>query len=248
MKNGVEIHIESMRYPGMSLDTNLIENIDIQIPGGAVVSFIGPSGSGKTTLFRIISGLEPSYCGYVAVNGEKVYNPGNSIQIVFQDNRLIPWKNVFQNIKVALNNNLDFKEKNKLVYDWLEKLKISNINKSYPMFLSGGEESRVAFARTFINPPDVLLLDEPFINVDLPVKFLLQNELLSLLDTKKTTVLFVSHSIEDAVFLSDKVYLLSTRPMKVQSVFEVLISKPRDRHNADLISLTEQIKEQLIHN
>lgn len=212
MKAVLKIRIDKMEHPEDGNNSLLIENIDLDFEDDDFISILGPSAAGKTTLLRIIAGIENRFEGRVLLNGDLINSPSNSIQIVFQNNLLFPWKTVRSNLKFAIktkmivgNNNVD---------NWLDKLELNEQSKSYPKTLSGGEKGRVAFARVFMNPPKVLLLDEPFRNLDIKMKFNLQTELINHLnDNTNVKTILISHSINDAIYLSDSIIVVKDFPM-----------------------------------
>ena len=222
----------------------LIEDMKLEIRKSEFISFIGASGAGKTTLLRILAGLETRFEGKVTLNNEPITRPTRKIQIVFQDNRLLPWFKVRRNIAFAAAN-LDRKTRNTRINEWLRNVGLDRRAKTFPKNLSGGEENRAAFARVFVEPPDVLLLDEPFRALDAVTKFELQEKLLKFVAENKTTVVLVSHSIDDAVFMSDRVLVLSQWPLRLYREFVVPKSRPRDRGNAELVRLSTKVADAL---
>lgn len=243
----LKVNISSMRYPGANSEANLIQDLSFTVAPESVVSFVGKSGAGKTTLLRMIAGLERRFQGEVILGNTVITKPSRDIQIVFQDYRLLPWKTVYQNIEFALNRNGEEVERDK-IDRWLQIIGMKDRRNAWPKTLSGGEEGRVALARTFVSPPKVLLLDEPFRNLDFVAKFELQNELLRDLQTHKTVVVLISHNIDDAVFLSDTVHLLSKAPMKIQASFSVDVPRPRMRVDPRLVNLSTQILNELVRS
>ena len=244
MGKNIDIVINSMRYPESENDKNLIEKFSLKIDEGDFISILGPSGSGKTTLLRIIANLEKRYSGSIKLNNKIIKNPSKSVQVVFQNNLLIPWKTVLGNILFPLNNNNTKKE----VYKWLNHVGLTGKENRWPKTLSGGEESRVAFARVFVEKPEILLLDEPFRNVDLEIRYQLQKVLQNFLIENKITTILVSHSIEDAVMLSDKIYLFKESPLNNAIVYEVPFSKPRDLSNPKIQKMISTIVKEVINS
>jgi len=222
----------------------LIQDLTLKAARGEIISLVGESGAGKTTLLRILAGLETQFVGHVKLGGECVKRPSRRIQIVFQDNKLLPWLNVEGNVAFAIAND-DRTTREEKTRAWLKKVGLSDKAKALPKNLAGGEASRVAFARTFVDPPTILLLDEPFRALDAIIKLELQDELLAFARLLSTTVLLVSHSIDDAVFLGDRVIVLAKDPLRIFREFQVPSSRPRERGDSALVTLSTQVLEAL---
>ncbi|MBP7949399.1 MAG: ATP-binding cassette domain-containing protein [Verrucomicrobiales bacterium] len=222
----------------------LIENVELKVAESEVVALVGASGAGKTTLLRIMAGLESRFAGHVSLDSQPVTKPSRKIQVVFQDNRLLPWFNVRRNIAFAAED-LEKADRVEHVNKWVKKVGLDSRAKAIPKNLSGGEESRVAFARVFIEPPKALLLDEPFRALDAMTKYGLQAELLEFIAENGTTVVFVSHSIDDAVLLSDRVIVLKRDPLAIHQEFVVSQTRPRGREDAGLVSVSTQVYQAL---
>ncbi|MEN6427280.1 MAG: ABC transporter ATP-binding protein [Phycisphaerales bacterium] len=223
---------------------NLIEGFSFLAAPNEFVSFIGRTGVGKTTLLRIIAGLERRYVGQVTLDGVPVTKPSREIQIMFQDCRLLPWKTVYGNIEFAARR-YDRPAQKERIEKWIGIVGLQAQREAWPKTLSGGETSRVAFVRAFVDQPKVLLLDEPFQGLDLMTKFDLQDRLAMSLEIQKATVVLISHSIEDAVFLSDSIYVLSGDRMSIERRFDVDVPRPRRRGDAGLLHLSTEIVEHL---
>lgn len=245
MTGVLSVNIAAMRLPGRVEGDNLIEDLSFTLPRGSFASIIGPSGCGKTTLLRIVGGLERGFDGQVLLDGTPVVRPSRRIQLVFQDSRLLPWKTVAGNLRFAMNDNQSLNEP-KIVDEVLSVVRLADRKDAWPRTLSGGEESRVALARALVDPPRVLLLDEPFRNLDFVVKQDIQADLLELLRQQQVTVLQVSHSIEDAVFMSDLVYCVSRGPMKITREVPVALRRPRKRHDQGLKAVCDDILEHMV--
>ena len=237
MVGNLTVQIHRMRYPGVA--DNLIEDFDLRVPAGQIVAFVGPSGAGKTTLLRAIAGLELRYDGSVRLDDGLITSPNRKIQIVYQDNRLLPWMTVAKNLAFAARKrNRDTDER---ITQLLATVRLSSHRNSLPKTLSGGEEGRVVFARVFVDPPKVLLLDEPFRNVDIALRAELQQELLHLITLNPMTVVLVSHSVEDVVLLSDVVYTLAANPLRMTGRFTIEVPRPRVAADEKLVALTSTI-------
>lgn len=234
-----------MRFPDAKEPENLIEDLRLEVPLDGIVSLLGRSGAGKTTLLRMIAGLERRFEGEVKLNGGTIQKPGRDVQIVFQDYLLLPWKTVYGNIEFAVKNGNGTPNREQ-IERWIEIVGLGHRKDAWVKNLSGGEKGRAAFARAFVDQPKVLLLDEPFRGLDLGTKFDLQEQLLNALRAQKTTVVMVSHSVEDAVFLSDTVHILSDSPMKIDKTFSINVERPRNRGDHKLSGITAEITEYLV--
>lgn len=243
MSGVLSVNIKSMRYP-QSERGNLIESLSFEAAPNSIISFLGRTGAGKTTLLRMIAGLERHYQGEIKLDGNSITKPSREIQIIFQDYRLLPWKTVYENIKFATNTRKDSIGKAK-IEKWLEIVGLQAQREAWPKTLSGGETGRVAFARAFVDQPKVLLMDEPFRGVDLITKFDLQEELMNALDQQKTTVILVSHSIDEAVFLSDTIYVLADSPLTIEKQFVVDVPRPREQGDPRLGQISTEIAKYL---
>lgn len=235
---------EFLRLKPIDPPTVLIDGLTIKAKKGEVVSLVGPSGVGKSTLLRILAGLETKFLGRVDLDGKAIKQPSRRIQIVFQNNYLLPWLDVKGNIAFALKDKEPTACAQK-INNWINKVGLVKKAADLPKTLSGGEASRVAFARAFIAPPELLLLDEPFSALDTITKEGLQQELIRFATETATTVVLVSHSVDDAVFLSDRVIVLAGLPLRIFEEFSVKLKRPRDRENEELFKLALRIKEAL---
>jgi sulfonate transport system ATP-binding protein len=236
----LQFEVNSMIFPG---GPDLIKDFGLSLEQGEFISFLGKSGSGKSTLLRIVAGLETRFCGKVELDNHEVKKPSQKIQMVFQDYRLLPWKSVRENLDFAVNGGpLNARDS---VERWLGGTGLGAHATKMPKQLSGGEKSRAAFARALVNPPTVLLLDEPFSALDPETRFDLQDTLIEALASRTISVIMISHSIRDAVFLSDKVHLLGCNPLNIQRTFAVPKPRPRDRNDADLIGIANEIARTL---
>jgi len=233
----LSVRIDSMSY---SDGSELIHGLAFDVPKSGIVSLIGRTGAGKSTLLRIIAGLERRFEGEVMLNGTPIERPSRQVQMVFQDYRLLPWKTVYQNIAFATPGVVPDNDRQQ-IEKWIEIVGLKERRNAWPKTLSGGEAGRVALARAFVDQPQLLLLDEPFRALDSLTKFELQKELLRALEIERTTVVMVSHSIEDAVFMSDAVYVLSDDPMRVACRFDVNVPRSRKRGDSALGHLAEEI-------
>jgi len=219
----VSVRGVSMIYPG---PVQALKDIDLDFPAGELTSLLGPSGCGKTTLLKIIAGLLTPAAGIVTVNGKKVEGPGPERAFVFQDFALLPWATVIRNVAFGLElRGVPVSEREAVAEKYIGEVGLRGFERKYPHELSGGMRQRVGLARALSVKADVLLMDEPFSAVDEQTRRKFQEDLLQLVAVEKRTFLFVTHSIEEAVYLSDRIVLLSPRPGKVWKIIEPDMSR-----------------------
>jgi NitT/TauT family transport system ATP-binding protein len=206
-----------------------VDGIDFVARPGEFVSIVGPSGCGKSTFLHIIGGFVAATEGAVTVDGTPVRGPDPARGIVFQEFVLFPWKTVLGNAGYGLaERGVPRRERTERARRYIELVGLSGFERHYPKELSGGMKQRVALARSLIMDPAVLLMDEPFGSVDAQTRVLLQEELLRIWERTRKTVVFVTHSVDEALYLSDTVYVLSSRPARVNEVVAVDLPRPRD--------------------
>ncbi|MDB5527950.1 MAG: transporter ATP-binding protein [Devosia sp.] len=207
--------------------TMALQHLDMSVPEGHFVSILGPSGCGKTTVLRLVDGLVPPDSGSVLVAGQAP-RPGPEMGFVFQAFRLIPWATVQANVEFALTaTGLNKHERAERAAHYIALVGLQRFAQSYPGELSGGMKQRVALARAFASEPSILLMDEPFASIDAQTRELMQVELMKLWAQHRATVLFVTHSVDEAIMLADRVVLMSPRPGRVIEEIEVGLPHPR---------------------
>ena len=223
-------------------ELQVLEGIDLHIPAGRFVSIVGTSGCGKSTLLRLILGLDAQYEGRILLDGEPISGTGRERGIVFQDHRLFPWLTVEQNIAVGLRNApFSAKEKRERVAEHVALVGLEGFEKSWPHQISGGMAQRVAIARGLVNRPRVLLLDEPFGALDALTRSRLQNELQRIWQKERITMLLVTHDVEEAVFLGDRVVVMQPSPGRIRRTVEVDLPHPRNRSDPAFIALRDDV-------
>jgi NitT/TauT family transport system ATP-binding protein len=219
-----------------------LEDVSLTIERGDFVTFLGPSGCGKSTLLRIISGLAPLSEGAVQVNGMTPKNARELMGFIFQDATLLPWRTVEQNVGLGLELEYAARGLRKdRVAKMLALVGLSNVGKRYPRQLSGGMKMRVSIARALVNRPRILLLDEPFAALDEMTRDRLNEELLRLYAEQKWTVLFVTHSVAEAVFLSSRIVILAAHPGRVAHDFAVDLPWPRNAETRESMAFEEMV-------
>ena len=217
--------------------------IKFDIAAGEFVCILGPSGCGKSTLLRLISGLDADFDGKIVLGERIVKMPERDCGIAFQEPRLLPWLSVRENIAFGLYSE-NGKSTNQ-IDELLNLLDLKQFADAYPNQLSGGMAQRVSLARALVNLPDLLLLDEPFGSLDELTKRRLQEESQKVLSKEKTTVLMVTHDIEEAVYLSDRILLMSKRPGQILESYTVDLPKPRERTDQNFIAIQTKILKEM---
>ncbi len=223
---------------GQSVD--VLKDINLEIEEGEFVVIVGHSGCGKSTLLKMIAGLETNDTGELSVDGKEISGPGMDRGMIFQEHRLFPWMSIEKNVQLGLKG-LSKEEKRKLSDQYLELVKLSEFKKAYPSQLSGGMSQRAAIARSLVSQPEILLLDEPFGALDALTKIELQEEMLKIRERFHNTMIMVTHDIEEAVYLADRIVVMSARPGRIKDVIKVELGKYRDRGSTDFTYYKKKI-------
>jgi NitT/TauT family transport system ATP-binding protein len=220
------------RTPSGDIYTAL-RDLSLTVAAGEFVSVVGPTGCGKSTTLALISGLTPASSGDVLVQGEPVDGIGGNLGYVFQADVLFPWKSVIGNVSSGLRfRGVSKKEANERAREWIAKVGLSGFEDHYPHQLSGGMRKRTALAQTLITSPEIILMDEPFSALDVQTRALMEDELLDLWSATSASVVFVTHDLEEAIALSDRVCVITAGPGTVKGIYE--IDLPRPRHVAEI--------------
>ncbi len=226
--------------------THALDGVSLSVAAGELVSFLGPSGCGKSTLLRLITGLDAPDSGDLWVGNEAITAPSAERGLVFQDPNLFPWLTVRGNIEAGLVARGVLHEKRGEVDDFMRLVGLENFANSFPHHLSGGMAQRVALARALINHPKVLLLDEPLGALDAFTRMRMQDEVLRLWQARQTTMLLVTHDIDEAIYMSDRIVLMTPRPGRIERILTIELERPRQRNSAEFLSLRGDILE-LLH-
>jgi len=246
-----KIYAEGIRkvYSSKKGETVAIEDASIEILENEFISIVGPSGCGKSTLLRILGGLDEVSGGTMIIGDRPIEGPGADRGMVFQSYTLFPWLTVEDNIRVGLKiKKMPKKEQDGIVERYLEIIKLSAFRKSYPKELSGGMKQRVAIARALANSPEVLLMDEPFGALDSQTKAEMQVLMREIWKTERTTIIFITHDIEEAVFLSTRIYVMSDRPSVIKANIPIYLPYERKlelKDTAEFIALRRKITAML---
>lgn len=219
-----------------------LHDINLSIRENEFVCFIGPSGCGKTTLLRIIAGLEEPTCGTVSLAGEQIKGPAPERGMVFQEYSLFPWRTVLNNVAFGLElKGVPSDERNARAMQYLKMVGLERFETRYPHELSGGMKQRVAIARALVNDPRALLMDEPFGALDAQTRNVMQSELLRIWEEEKKTVVFVTHSVDEAIYLADRIVIMSARPGRIKDIIEIDLPRPRNRTSPEVNLIRDRI-------
>ncbi|WP_299525940.1 ABC transporter ATP-binding protein [uncultured Methanobrevibacter sp.] len=238
---------KSFHARGSDHDIKVLDNVNLNIKDGEFVCLLGPSGCGKTTLLRLIAGLDHPTDGEVIADGEHVNEPSGDRAVIFQQYSLFPWLTVLDNVLFGLNLKKDSnKEENiKAAERYLESVGLIDFKDSYPYELSGGMKQRVAIIRSLLNHSPILLMDEPFSALDMQNRHMLQEQLIGVWKRFNNTIVFVTHDVDEAVYLADKIVIMDKNPGKIKEIFEVDMPRLRKRESKEFIEIQEKILEKL---
>lgn len=231
-------------YPTRNGSLSVLEGIDFTVAQGEFVALIGPSGCGKSTLLHILAGFDRPDRGAVALDGEPVCGPSSKGIVIFQTGSVFPWLTVRRNLMFGLNG-LPRVEKTRLADYYAELVGLKGFDQVFPSQLSGGMRQRLEVARALMVQPEVLYMDEPFGSLDALTRLQMRIELLRILSRQRHTVLLVTHDVEEALQLADRILLLSARPARIQSVVDVPLPRPRKLSDPVVVELKEQILREL---
>jgi len=207
----------------------VLQNINVEFGSNSITAIIGPSGCGKSTILKVIAGLTEPSSGYVMLNNQRINGPGADRGMVFQAYTLFPWLTVEENIGFGLQlKGMAKAQRQEIVQHYLELIGLNGFGAVYPNNLSGGMKQRVAIARALANDPEVLLMDEPFGALDAQTRTVMQELLLKVWEESHKTILFVTHDIDEAIFMGDRVYVMTARPGRLKAEIPVPISRPRE--------------------
>jgi NitT/TauT family transport system ATP-binding protein len=240
----VDVDLHFPTPDGRSLQA--LRRFNMSVQRGAFVALVGPTGCGKSTALSLIAGLMRPTSGDVRVQGRRVTGIDPCVGFVFQADALFPWRTVIDNVVLGpLYRGMPKPQAYDLATEWIATVGLTGFSKHYPHQLSGGMRKRVALAQTFINRPDILLLDEPFSALDVQTRALMQDELLHLCSTTHASVVFVTHDLEEAIALADQVYVLTVGPAAVKSIYPIDLPRPRVaaeiRYEQPFVELSRQI-------
>lgn len=240
------INSVSKIFENKGVEFKSLEKINLKIHDGEFLCILGPSGCGKSTILRLIAGLDNPSVGEIIMDDEVIFKPDHKRGMVFQEYSLFPWRSVIDNVAFPLEmKGIPEEERYKIAEEYLKIVGLENFKDSKPHELSGGMKQRVAIVRSLAGDPEVLLMDEPFGALDIKTRNQLQKDLLKIWEDKGKTIIFVTHSVDEAVFLGDRVVLMSKSPGKIAKIFEVDIKRMRNRLDPDYLKLKQEIMNML---
>lgn len=224
---------------------HVLEGISLEVKNNEFVVILGPGQCGKTTLLRIIAGLETPTEGSVLLDGTRIAGPGPDRGLVFQSYMLFPWKTVMGNIEMGLKlQGMARKQRRKIASHYIQLVGLEGFEKHYPHQLSGGMKQRVGIARAYANDPKVMLLDEPFGQLDAQTRLFMEKETIRIWEAEKRTVIFVTNNIDEALFLADRLITLQGKlPGRMQTVYDVHFPRPREHTDLDFLKLRQEITD-----
>jgi NitT/TauT family transport system ATP-binding protein len=230
-------------------DLCVLDKISFDVEDKEFVCILGSSGCGKTTLMRLIAGLDTAVSGSIVIDGEEMKGTNPKVGMVFQEYSLFPWRSVIDNIAFGLEmRGIPQDERYRIAERYLNLVNLAQFRTSYPSELSGGMRQRVAVARALALDPSVLLMDEPFGALDAQTRNMLQQELLDIWEATKKTILFITHSVDEAVYLSDRIIVLTPRPGRICRIFTIGLPRPRDRTSVEFGQVRREVLDLINQN
>ena len=243
----IDIRGVGKRYPVEGGSLSVLEALNLTVRPGEFLSIVGASCCGKSTLLRLLTGLDTDYEGDIHVRGERVRGTSLDRGIVFQEHRLFPWLTVQQNVSLGLeNSSWPPEKKHATVQQHIELVGLKGFEEVYPHQLSGGMAQRAAIARGLVNQPSILLLDEPLGALDALTRTKLQGELQRIWQAEGITMILVTHDVDEAVYLGDRVVVMQPRPGRIRRIVDVDVPHPRDRADPVLKALTEEVRAEIV--
>ena len=240
----IEIQNASKKFIQNGTEFTALENVSLSIEKGEFICLLGPSGCGKSTLLNAIAGFEPVTEGSIRIDGKEVKEPSVKNVTIFQNYGLLPWRNVLKNVELGLESKkIPKDERKKIAEKYIDLVGLSDFRNSHPRQLSGGMQQRVAIARALAVDPDIIFMDEPFGALDAITKIKLQDDIRTISRNEKKTIIFVTHDIEESVYLADRIVVMTPNPGKVKSVVSVPIHGYRDRTSGDFLHVRNKIFE-----
>lgn len=242
MVGGIQINGVSKQFTNPQGETvTALSGVDLTITPGSFISLIGPSGCGKSTLLRLIAGLIHPDSGTLSLDGAPIEAPGSDRGFMFQEHNLFPWRTIYENIAFGLKARGIFKAERERVQEYIDLVGLDGFEHYYPHQLSGGMCQRASLARALVGRPSVLLLDEPLGALDAFTRMNMQEEIQRIWKEEAMTMIMVTHDVDEAVYLSDKIVVMTPRPGKITKIVDVQLSRPRARSSEDFLHYHAQV-------
>ncbi|MBS7328716.1 MAG: ABC transporter ATP-binding protein [Oxalobacter sp.] len=242
MVGGISISHVGKRFTNVQDETVVaLSNINLEVPTGSFISLIGPSGCGKSTLLRLVAGLITPEDGTLALDGQKIEKPGSDRGFMFQQHTLFPWLTIRDNIAFSLKAQGIYKETADRVDEFIDLVGLKGFDNYYPHQLSGGMCQRASLARAIVSHPKVLLLDEPLGALDAFTRMNMQDELLRIWKERNMTMIMVTHDVDEAIYLSDRIVVMSPRPGRITKIVDVGFSRPRARSSPEFLRYRAEV-------
>ena len=240
----IEVKDVNKQYNNGKESVKVLDHISFGVKKGEIVTLLGKSGCGKSTILNMVGGFEQADSGTILLDGQPIKKPSKKCTMLFQQINLLPWRTVLKNVELGLEGEKISKEEKKVrVMEALELVGLDQYLEQFPSGLSGGMQQRVAIARALAMQPEVILMDEPFAALDTFNRYLLQDELIRIQEKAQTTILIVTHDIDEAVYLSDRILIMSSHPGRIFKDIPIHLCKPRDRASSDVQYYRKRILE-----
>jgi NitT/TauT family transport system ATP-binding protein len=241
----ISVNNVSKKFIGKRTDITVLDNISFSLRKGEFFCLLGPSGCGKSTLVDIIAGFTKASSGYVSIESKRVDAPLKKTVSIFQGYGLLPWRTVEHNVELALEGHIYKKERKELVRYYLDLVGLSDFAEHHPFQLSGGMKQRTAIARALAADPDIIFMDEPFGALDAITRYKMQEEIIRIWQKKRKTIIFITHDIEESVYLSDTIAVMSPNPGTIKRLIKVPLARYRDRTSYDFLQIRDQVFDAL---
>lgn len=246
-KNKVILKLENISQGFIVKDDvkQVVDNVSMEVRDNEFLVVLGPGHCGKTVLMNIIAGLDKAISGHVYLDGEEIHGNDERIGMVFQSLNLMPWRTVMGNVEFGLEiSGMDKKQRREIAQKYIDLVGLTGFENSYPHQLSGGMKQRVGIARAYTNSPEILLMDEPFGQLDAQTRYAMQEEVLRIWESEKRTIIFVTNNIEEAVYLADRIVLLSKCPAQVKQVYDLSgLPRPRNFTDPEFLRIRKDISD-----
>lgn len=240
----IEVENTCKKYFQNGTETTVLDNVSLTIEKGEFICLLGPSGCGKSTLLNALAGFETVNSGSVKINGNEVKEPSEKNITIFQNYGLLPWRDVLRNVELGLESKkIPKEERRRIAEEYIELVGLKGFEKRHPRQLSGGQQQRIAIARGLAVNPDIIFMDEPFGALDAITRMKLQDDILKISREEKKTIIFVTHDIEEAVFLADRIVIMMANPGRIKSIVKVPLGNYRNRTSRNFLYVRDKIFE-----